>query len=116
MIAQDNQLKKQRYDFDAQQKVKDLDYQISQQKNLIQQLKDQRDANTQQYSSAKNQNHFINETQKQEFKRSEQEIQSQLNNEKANLAKMQKDVQTGVAGKKAREDEIRSAEADYRTQ
>jgi DNA repair exonuclease SbcCD ATPase subunit len=116
MIAQENQLKKQRYDFDAQQKLKDLDYQISQQKNLIAQMNDQRSATAQQYGSEKNQNHFISETQKQELVRSEQDIQAQVNNEKGNLVKMQKDVQTGVSGKKAREDEIRSAEADYRTQ
>jgi chromosome segregation ATPase len=116
MQAQANQLRKQRYDFDAQQKAKDLDYQISQQKNVIQQMQDQRNSVAQQYGSAKNQDHFVNETQKQELKRSEQDLQSQLNNEKSNLDKMQKDVQTGVSTKKAREEEIRTADADFRTQ
>jgi len=115
MITQANQLK--RYlDYESQQKLKDLNAQIATQKNTIQQMKDQRGALSQQYSSEKSETHFVNETQKQELKRSEQDLQSQLANEKSNLAKMQKDVQTGVSGKKAREDEIRTADADFRTQ
>jgi chromosome segregation ATPase len=115
MIAQANQLKKY-LDYESQQKLKDLNAQIATQKNTVQQMKDQRGALSQQYSSEKNESHFVNETQKQELKRSEQDLQSQLNNEKSNFSKMQKDVQTGVSSKKAREDEIRTADADFRTQ
>jgi chromosome segregation ATPase len=111
MIDQANQLKKQR-DYSSQQQLQTLNTQIAQQKDQIQQAKAQRTETQQEYVAAKTGSHSDLQAQKQQLKSSQQDLQNQLGTEKASLARMQKDVQSGQASKKSREDEIKSAEAD----
>jgi hypothetical protein len=113
MQAQAKDFYRNRNDYNTGLQLKTLQGQILQQQQTLDQLKAQRAQAKQEYDAAKQGTSAQVNQQRQDLRRSEQELQTRLSTERATLTKLQSDVQGGNNSKKAFQDELRNAEADY---
>jgi len=114
-----NQLKHYKvnpWDSDSSDEFNALQAKVAAQKSSVQQLKEQRAASGTQWNLQRAQIHSQSQQSLGDLKISEEQLQAQLQREKAAQASLQRDIQSGVQTQSSRSALLESAQSDYESQ
>lgn len=101
---------------DYAQKYQEMRANIEVQKNTIQQLKDQRSASSAQWGYQKSTSHSQNEQDVGSLRSNEHDLLEQLKRERATLATLNQDIQSGVQTQKSQTLLVQNAQTNYDNQ